>query len=129
MTINFVSSKPNSDEPPRTTCTNSNNVEIIMSSETHEIIEELFESLLERCQEGLEESMRGNEFIFDSADALYYDLNKVSLSRGGSYINSPEWLENKKATINSNNNDDKSFQYAIAVALNNDQIKKNSQRI
>ena len=129
MTINFVSSKPNSDEPPRTTCTNSNNVEIIMSSETHEIIEELFESLLERCQEGLEESMRGNEFIFDSADALYYDLNKVSLSRGGSYINSPEWLKNKKATINSNNNDDKSFQYAIAVALNNDQIKKNSQRI
>ena len=67
-------------------CTKSNNVEIMMSSETDEIIKGLFESLLERYQEGLEESMRGSEFIFDSIDALYYDLNKVSLSRSRSYI-------------------------------------------
>ena len=26
--------------------------------------------------------MRGSEFIFNSVDALYYDLNKISLSRG-----------------------------------------------
>ena len=65
-----------------------------------DFIEGLFESLLERYQEELEESMRGSEFIFDSVDALYYDLNKVSLSRGGSYIDSPEWLKNKKASIN-----------------------------
>ena len=31
----------------------------------HEIIEELFESLLQKYQEGLEEKMRGSEFIFD----------------------------------------------------------------
>ena len=64
--------------------------------------EELFNFFffLQRCQEGLEGSMRGSEFVFDSADALYYDLNKISLSRGGSYIDSPEWLKNKKATIN-----------------------------
>ena len=43
--------------------------------------------------------MRGSEFIFDSVDALYYDLNKISLSRSGSYIDFPEWLNNKKATI------------------------------
>ena len=43
-----------------------------MGSETDEIIEDLFESLLKRY---LEESMRGSEFIFDSVDALYYDLN------------------------------------------------------
>ena len=68
----------------------SDNIEIMMGSETDEIIEELFESLLKRYQEGLEESMRGSEFVFDSVDALYYDLNKISLSRGGSYIDSPE---------------------------------------
>ena len=33
--------------------------------------------------------MRGSEFISDSVDALYYDLNKTSLSRDGSYIDSP----------------------------------------
>ena len=80
--------------------TKGNNVEIMMGSQTDEIIEELFKSLLQRYQEGLEESMRGSEFIFDSVDALYYDLNKISLSRGGSYIDSSEWLKNKKAIIN-----------------------------
>ena len=68
----------------------SDNIEIVMGSETDEIIEELFESLLKRYQEALEESMRGSEFVFDSVDALYYDLNKISLSRGGSYIDSPK---------------------------------------
>ena len=54
----------------------SDNIEIMMGSETDEIIEDFFESLLQRYQEGLEESMKGSEFIFDSADVLYYDLNK-----------------------------------------------------
>ena len=39
--------------------------------------------------------MRGSEFIFDSVDALYYDLNKVSLSRGESYIDSHLNCENR----------------------------------
>ena len=73
--------------------------------------------------------MRGSEFIFDSVDSLYYNLTKVGLSRGGSYIDSPEWLKNKKATINLKNNDDKCFQYALTVALNYEQIFKSPQRI
>ena len=95
-----------------------NNVEIMIGSETDEIIVELFESFLQKYQEGLEESMRGSEFVYDSADVLYYSLNKVSLSRGQSYIDSPKWLKNKKATINPKNKDDKCFQYALTVALN-----------
>ena len=53
--------------------------------------------------------MRGSEFVYDSVDVLYYNLNKVSLSRGGSYIDTPKWLKNKKATINPKNKDDKCF--------------------
>ena len=34
--------------------------------------------------------MRGSEFIFDSVDVLYYDLNKISLGRRESYIDSPK---------------------------------------
>ena len=34
--------------------------------------------------------MRGSEFVSDSVDILYYNLNKVSLSRRGSYIDSPK---------------------------------------
>ena len=74
MAINFISSEPHSDEPPCAIRTKSNNVEIMMGSETDEIIEGLFKSLLERYQEGLEESMKRSIFIFDSVEALYYDL-------------------------------------------------------
>ena len=49
----------------------SDNIEIMMCSETDVIIDEFFKSLLQKYQEGLEESMRGSEFIFDSVDLLY----------------------------------------------------------
>ena len=71
-------------------CIQNNNVEIMMGSETDEIIEDLFESFLQKYQEGLEESMRGSEFAYDSVDTWYYNLNEVSLSRSGSYIDSPK---------------------------------------
>ena len=64
--------------------TKCNNVEIMIGSETNEIIKNRFESFLQNYQEGLEESMRGSEFLYDSVDVLYYNLIKVSLSRGGS---------------------------------------------
>ena len=60
--------------------TKTDNIEIMMSNETDEIIEELFESLLQRFQEGLEESMRGTEFIFDSVNVLRYKLLKIKLN-------------------------------------------------
>ena len=88
MAINFISSKDSNET--RTMHTKSNNIKFMMGSETDEIIEELFKSFLQKYQEGLEESMRGSEFVYDSVDALYYNLNKVSLSRGGSYIDSPK---------------------------------------
>ena len=99
MAINFISSK-DSDES-RTMHAKSNNVEIMMSSGANEIIEEHFNYFWQRYQEGLEESTRRSEFIFDSVDELYYDLNKISLSRGGSHIDSPEWLKNKKGNNKS----------------------------
>ena len=73
--------------------------------------------------------MRGSKFDFDNIDSLYYKLHKISLNRGGSYIEWPKWLKNKKATINPKNHCDKCFQYAITAALNHEQIKKDPQRI
>ena len=104
--------------------TKSNNAEIMIGSETDEIIEDLFESFLQKYEEGLGESMRGSEFAYDSVAALCYNLNKVSLSRGGSYTDSPKWLKSKMATINPKNNDDKCFHHALTVALNYEKIKK-----
>ena len=92
------------------------------------IINKLFESLLQRYQEGLEEKMKGRDFVPDSVDLLYYHLHKISLKRGKSYVDSPKWLKNKKATINPKNNDDKCFQYAIIAALNHEKFKNHPER-
>ena len=56
--INFISLKPGSDET-RVMHTKSDNEEFMNGSDTNEIIEELFESLLQRYQENLQEKMRG----------------------------------------------------------------------
>ena len=69
MAINFISSK-DSDEN-RTMHTKSNNVEIMMGSETDEIIKDLFESFLQKYQEGLEESMRVSMRIFPMIVFMY----------------------------------------------------------
>ena len=72
--------------------------------------------------------MRGSEFIFDSVDLLYYHFQRISLKRGGSYVDSPKWLKDKKVIINPKNNDNECLQYASTVALNHQKIKKDLQR-
>ena len=125
--INFTSLKPNSDEI-RIMHAKYDNTEIMIGSDTNEVINELFKSFLQRYQ-GLQEKMRGSEFEFDGIHLLYYDFNKISLNRGGSYKESAKWIKDKKSTINPKNNDYKCFQYAVTVALNHDKINKNPQRV
>ena len=105
--------------------TRSDNIEIMFGDDNDDIIEQLFESY----EENLQNKMRGSEFEFDGVNFLYYDFNKTSINRGGSYIDSPKWLKDKKSTINPKNNDDKCFQYAVTLALNLDKIKKDPQRV
>ena len=110
--------------------TRSVNEEFMNGSDTDEIIKELFRSLLQRYQDNLQEKVKGSDFAFDGVNYLYYDLNKISMSKGGSYIDSPKWLKDKKSTINPKNNDYQCFQYAVTLALKSlDKINKNSQRI
>ena len=79
MSINFISSK-HSDET-RNMHIKSDSIEVMIGSETDDIIEERFKLLLQKYQEGLEESIKGGEFIFESVDLLNYNLQKISLNR------------------------------------------------
>ena len=40
---------------------------------------------------------------------MYYKCHKVNFEHSGSYIDSPEWIKSKKATVNPKNEDDKCF--------------------
>ena len=97
MKINFFSSRDSKET--RTVYSHSDNIEVIIGTETDKIIEDLFDSFLQRYQKDLEESVKGSGFVFDNVDSLYYKLHKISVNIGGSYIDSPKWLKNKKAAI------------------------------
>ena len=126
--INFISLKPGSNET-RVMYTRSDNEEFMNGNDTDEVIKLLFESFLQKYEENLQEKMKGSDFEFDGFNFLYYDFNKTSINRGGSYIDSPEWLKDKKSTINPKNNDDKCFQYAVTLALNLDNIDNHPEII
>ena len=126
--INFISLKPGSDET-RVMYTRCDNEEFMSGSDTDEVIKLLFRSLLQKYQENLQNKMRGSDFEFDGINLLYYTFNKISLNKGGSYIEPAKWIKDKKSIINPKNNDHKCFQYAVTLALNYDKIDKNHQRI
>ena len=74
--------------------------------------------------------MKISEFVFDDVHLLYYGCHKMNLNHGRPYADSPDWINNKKATINPiNKSDNKCFQYALTVALNYEEIGKNPERI
>ena len=127
MKINFISSK-NFNET-RDMYSKSDNFEIMMGVDTNEIIKNLFNSILQRYQKGLQELMRGSDFVFDYVESLSYIFHKIDIKRSGSYIEAPKWIKNKKATINPQNKDDKCFQYAVTIALNYDRIEKHPERL
>ena len=107
----------------------SDNIEIFMGSNTDEVIDRLFNSMLQRFKEAKETSFeRGSEFFFENVDSLYYYFQKTDINRSGSYIYYPDWLKHKKATINLKNKDNECFKYAVPVALNHQSVKNHPER-
>ena len=126
--ISFISQKPNSNEI-RVMFTRSIPEEFMIGSETEEVAEKRILSILQKYQDNLQNKMKGSDFIFNGINYLYYDLNRITISKGRSYIESPKWLKDKKCTTNQKNTDNKCFQYATTLALNINSIDKHHQRI
>ena len=100
----------------------SDDIEIMINNEADKVIKELFDSLKNRYQNNLE-SIKGNEFVFDYVNLLYYKCHKIDPNLGGSYIDSPDWIKNKKTTVyHVNKKDNKCFQDAVTIALNYEEI-------
>ena len=63
-----------------------------------DIIRELLRSFLHNYQEELK-IIKGSDFVFESVELMDYKLHRVRLRRGGSYVKSPEWLEQNNQSI------------------------------
>ena len=127
MGVYFISSNDTGE-----ICTfyvDSDSEEIRSGNETDEIITKLFKSFLNNYQKEEKILRNGSNFVFESAHSLTYHIHKINLKRGKSYIKSPEWILNKRATINPKNIDNKCFQYAITATLNHQKIKNHPERI
>ena len=89
----------------------SGNTEIMMNDEANdEVIKELFDSLKNIYQTNLK-SMKGSEFAFDY----------------GWYINSPDWIKNRTATLNPINKNIANYKFEKnnwTIALNGFYAKK-----
>ena len=68
-----------------------------------------------------------SNFLFECVDLLSYHIHKTSLKRENSDIKSPEWIANKKATINPKNEYDKCFKLLHYIKTNLKTIQKEYQ--
>ena len=123
--FNFTYSKDVDEE--RVMHSRIDNIEFMSYDNINEIVIEFFESLLSRYQIGLETPNERKLFFLDSVQILNYKCHEINFKRGGSYIDSPEWIKKKRATINPKNEDDKCYQYAVTVALNYGEIESHPE--
>ena len=76
MTINFAPSEDINEE--RAMHSQSANMKIMINDEADEVTEELFESPFSRYNIGLEDSMKGSDFMFDYLDLLLYRCHRMN---------------------------------------------------
>ena len=100
------------------------------SSNTNEIIEELLTSLHKKFDDDLVLSRESSSFVYESVEECNIHFHKIHLRRGGSFIDTPECLKIKKATINPQNaNNAYCFIYAISIAHFHEALGNNPGRI
>ena len=81
----------------------SDNLICMPSSNTNEILEQLLASLFEKFKDDLQLSPENRNFVYESVEECNIHFNKIDLRKGASFIDTPEWLKHKKATINPQN--------------------------
>ena len=119
---NFISVKDFED----TLYSASKPAEIFMGSDKKNIIDTLFNTILNGIQEAMETSYeRGSGFTHDSVGLLYYYFQKIDIIRAESYVLSPDWVASKKATMNpKNEKDNECFKWSIIAVLNYNIMKE-----
>ena len=96
----------------------SKNVICTPADKSSDILHDLFSSLLKYYNENLLLCRTDSSYVFYSVNELSIHFHKLDLSGTGTYIPSPKWLLDTKATVNPNNpNDNYCFAYAATIAI------------
>ena len=74
--------------------------------------------------------MQNSSYVFYSVNELSIHFHTLDLSRTGTYVPSPKWLLDKKATVNPNNpNDNYCSAYAATIAIYHRELGSRLDRI
>ena len=93
-------------------------------------IERLVDLMINQMREQIETPALINcRFVFE--EVLFMDVNfhRLNLTRGGTHLPLPKFIERRKAIINPQNRDSECFKWAVTAALHNSEIKCNPERI
>ena len=101
-------------------------INLQIKSEKTTDIDEIFDQLIKKHHD-LTESLKNVDLIPGDIESITYNFTEIIISN--TFIESPEWIKNKKCTINSQNKDNKCFQYSVTIALNYQKVKNNPERI
>ena len=89
-------------------------------------IDERFDDLIKKHHD-LTESLKNVDLMSEAIESIIYNFTEIIISN--TFAESPEWIKNKKCTINPQNKENKCFLYSITVALNYQNIKNNPGKI
>ena len=93
-------------------------------------IGELIQDILAHIKIQVENpQMTESGFKLDKIMHLDINFHRQALTWGSSYNELQEWIESKKAVINSQNKDEECFKWAVIAALHHKEIKNRSGRI
>jgi hypothetical protein len=93
-------------------------------------INKTIKALLKEIKEEIE-SLDNNEGYWQLKNVINIDfkLREYKPLSGSFYIDLPDWIKNKKATINIKNDDQKCFKYCMLYHKHKNEIKDNPERI
>ena len=97
-----------------------------IKSENTTDINEIFDQLIKK-HETHSESLKDINFKPEGIESTIYNFTETIISN--TFIESPEWIKNKKCTINSQNKEKKCFQYFVTISLHHQKVKYNPERI
>ena len=90
-------------------------------------LEGIVDGMIARIKTQIENpALENSRLRFDDVLFLDVSFHWLNLTRGSSYLPLPDWIVKKKAIINTQNNDEECFQWAVIAAL---EIGKDPQRV
>ena len=102
--------------------TNPNNECSIFITSKPADIDEALDQLIKKY-----EGLKDINFLLKCVESITYSFTKIIVKN--TFIESPDWIKDKKRTINPQNKDNKCFQYPVIISLYHKEIKNNPERI